>query len=82
MESLTRHYQVPILITANTVAKLCGKDPDARLSGLAIHGMERVIVKGKEEPVALYRLEEQPDPSQPLVIEDCPVGAVVRFVEK
>ncbi|ACM19392.1 CHASE2 sensor adenylate/guanylate cyclase [Geotalea daltonii FRC-32] len=82
VESLTRHYQVPILITANTVAKLCGREPDVRLSGLSIHGIERVIVKGKEEPVGLYRLEEQPDPSQSLVIEDCPEGAVVRFAEK
>ncbi|WP_243369661.1 adenylate/guanylate cyclase domain-containing protein [Geotalea sp. SG265] len=82
VESLTRHYRVPILITANTIAKLCAKGPDNRLSGLAIHGMERVIVKGKAEPVALYRLDEQPDPSQPLIIEDCPEVAVVRFLEK
>jgi adenylate cyclase len=82
VESLTRHYRVPILVTAHTVAKLCGDQPDSRLSGLAIRGVERVIVKGKEEPVALYRLEEQSDQSALLVIDACPEGAVVRFTEK
>ncbi len=79
VESLTRRYDFPILITGNTVEALRG---ETDLRGVVLRGIERVIVKGREEPVAIYGLETACPPSSPALIIDCPEVGVVQLLEK
>lgn len=79
VESLTRRYDFPVLVTGNTVEALRG---ESELRGVVFRGIERVIVKGREEPVAIYGLETAFDPSSPALFFDCPEGEVVQLLEK
>jgi adenylate cyclase len=82
VEALTRRYDVPILATGNTLQKLAPGIADGTVSGFALRGLEQVIVKGKEEPVPIYALEELADRSAPASFSPCPVDRVVRLTEK
>jgi adenylate cyclase len=82
VESLTRRYDVPILLTENTVQSLLKAGADNRLSGMTIKGEEKVIVKGKNEPVTIYSIAKSPAPSSPLELVDCPEGEAVKLTEK
>ncbi len=82
VESLTRRYDVPILLTENTVQALFKAGAETRLTGLTIKGEERVIVKGKNEPVTMYSLEKSSDKSSKLLLLECPEGEAVKMTEK
>jgi len=82
VESLTRRYDVPILLTENTVQSLLKAGADKRLFGLTIKGEERVIVKGKNEPVTIYSIAKSPAPSSHLELIECPEGDAVKLTEK
>lgn len=56
IESLTRVYDTHILMSEFTLEKIRGLVLSGNLGHSAIKGMERVTVKGREEPVGLYEL--------------------------
>jgi adenylate cyclase len=82
VESLTRRYDVPILLTGNTVQSLIGSGADKRMPDMVIEGRERVIVKGKNEPVAIYSIAKNPGPPSGLQVIECPEGEAVKLTEK
>ncbi|MDI7261455.1 MAG: adenylate/guanylate cyclase domain-containing protein [Thermodesulfobacteriota bacterium] len=61
IEGLTRKYNARILITEYTLARIKGAIEKGSLYKLRIEGLEKVIVKGKEKPVEVYKLEEGPE---------------------
>lgn len=56
IEGLTRKYNVNILITEHTLAKIRGALESAQIGHVRIQGLDNVIVKGKEHPVKIYEL--------------------------
>jgi adenylate cyclase len=82
VEALTRRYDVPILVTGNTVQRLAPRIAAGTVSGFSLRGLEQVIVKGKEEPVPIYALEELADRTAPASASPCPSDKVVRLTEK
>lgn len=79
VESLTRRYDLPLLVTGNTVAHLKN---ETELHGLLIRGIERVIVKGREEPVTIFGIEPLVDKSAPSIFIECPDGEAVKLPGK
>lgn len=57
IESLTREYNVNILITEFTLNKIKGLVRAGMLYRISIKGLENVIVKGKENPVTIYEVK-------------------------
>ncbi|GFO67990.1 adenylate/guanylate cyclase domain-containing protein [Geomonas limicola] len=82
VESLTRRYGEPILVTEYTVAELRRAVSDGAFKGVAFQGLERVAVKGKEQPVALYAVHPLDDQRGEPVIVELRGDAVVRLDEK
>jgi adenylate cyclase len=76
VESLNKRYGSQTLITDLTLARLRPLVDSGRLGHLAITGQERVVVKGKKEPVGLYRLEGLPH-GTPVALTECPETVVV-----
>ncbi len=56
VESLTRKYNVDILITEFTLQKIREKIESKSLAHVSVKGIEKVVVKGKEKPVEIYEL--------------------------
>ena len=81
VESLTRQFGRDILITDGTLAALQPGIAAGRLNGIAIDGVQRVIVKGKQQPVSLYAVSSLP-PTEPCRCSDCPAGEPTRMTEK
>jgi len=82
VESLTRRYDVPILLTENTVRSLFSAGADKKMSGIVIEGRERVIVKGKNEPVTIYSIAKGLESTTGLELVECPEGEAVKLTEK
>lgn len=83
-EGLTRRYDVPIILTENTVAKLKDRlnTAECKLHGhCLIKGIERVIVKGKDAPVGIYCLASQ-EPGLSTEIIDEMKSDTVKLDEK
>jgi adenylate cyclase len=59
VEGLTRKYDARILITEFTLARIRDALRKESIYKLKIEGLEKVIVKGKEKPVEVYKLEEE-----------------------
>jgi len=57
VESLTRKYNTHILITEFTLSKIKDLLADETIWKTEVTGLEKVIVKGKERPVGIYRVE-------------------------
>jgi len=81
VEGLTRRYQTNILMTEYTLERLRPLLTDGRMQGIAVTGMERVIVKGKDTPVGIFAVSPL-DPGTPSVIVECDQEKVVRLTEK
>jgi len=81
VEGLTRRYDVSILMTEYTVDKLRSSLYDGSFKGMEIIGMERVIVKGKDNPVGIYSLA-MADNENPPVLIDCDPDKIVKLSEK
>lgn len=81
VESLTRQFGRDILITDGTLAALQPGIAAGRLDGIAIEGVQRVIVKGKQQPVSLYGVTALA-PTEPFRCSDCPSGEPIRMTEK
>lgn len=81
VEGLTRRYDTPILMTEYTLEKLRPALAAGALRGVAIRGLERVIVKGKDTPVGIYAVTPGERAAAPVVVE-CDPARVVRLTEK
>ncbi len=81
VEGLTRRYDTSILMTEYTVDRLKTAFSEPSLNGLSIVGIERVIVKGKENPVAIYSVSKMDNGNPPTLIE-CDPDKVVKLTEK
>ncbi|MDI6761587.1 MAG: adenylate/guanylate cyclase domain-containing protein [Thermodesulfobacteriota bacterium] len=78
VEGLTRKYDARILITEFTLAKIREALSNESIYKLKIEGLEKVIVKGKEKPVAVYKLEEGPES----VLLECKEDVITTLTEK
>jgi adenylate cyclase len=81
VESLTRKYDAHILMTEFTLEKIRGMISNGIISHVSVEGKEKVIVKGKEKPVAIYELISLEHGSESKVIE-CDEDKVVKLTEK
>lgn len=81
VESLTRRYQVPILLTEYTVERIRPLLESRQIGHVRVEGLERVVVKGKEKPVGLYALRSLPC-GAPSAFEECGREKVVALDEK
>ncbi len=81
VEGLTRRYDVPILITEYTVDALRPGIADGSLPGLDITGLERVIVKGKDNPVGVFSIQQLRF-DEKSVITECDPDKITRLTEK
>jgi len=57
VEGLTKKYNVHILITEFTLDKIRGLITAGKLYRTSVKGLEKVVVKGKEQPVAIYEVK-------------------------
>jgi adenylate cyclase len=57
VEGLTRKYNVHILITEFTLNKIKDLISSGKLWRTEVTGLEKVVVKGKEQPVAIYEVK-------------------------
>jgi adenylate cyclase len=81
VESLTKKYSARILITEFTLEKLRDIINENRLGHILAKGLERVIVKGKDKPVGLYKISSL-DTDGKSVITDPDKDKVVKLTEK
>ncbi len=81
VESLTKKYAARILMTEYTVEKLRGMIESNRIGHVFVEGLERVIVKGKDKPVGLYKVTAL-GPDETSVITDPDKDKVVKLTEK
>lgn len=82
VESLTRKFKTPVLITDGTVKALQPVIDAGGMAGVCITGLQRVIVKGKELPVTLYSADPLEAPAQQYLFTECPEGEVLKLTEK
>jgi adenylate cyclase len=81
IESLTRKYNVHILITGFTLDKIRDRIEARAIGHVGVRGLERVVVKGKEEPVEIYELTSL-DHGMVSVITETDIEEVVVMKEK
>jgi len=60
VESLTRRYDVRLLLTELTVAQIAELVTTGVLGHLVVRGLERVVVKGKARSIGVYQVESLP----------------------
>lgn len=56
VESLTGKYTAQIIITEFTLAKVREALDEQRIAQVTVKGLDRVIVKGREQPVTIYEV--------------------------
>lgn len=81
VESLTRKYNVHILITEFVLERLRASIESRALGHVSVKGLEKVIVKGKEQPVGIFEIKTLGHEAES-VIEECAEDKVVKFKEK
>ncbi len=69
LESLTKKYNVQILISGYTLAKIRELISKGSFGHVVINGLERVVVKGKEEAVEIYEFRSVEAGSKSVIIE-------------
>jgi adenylate cyclase len=82
VEGLTRKYDSDIIITESTLDKLRGLIAEDKSWKIKVEGLDRVAVKGKAEPVAIYALSALTEGKECLIIECSEEKEVVKFNEK
>jgi adenylate cyclase len=80
VEGLTRIYGTPLLVTENTEGRIREAVLQGALGPVRIRGLERVAVKGKDQPVGIYAVERMA--SGPSIIEEIPEGEVRKLTKK
>lgn len=81
IESLTRKYDTHILTTEFTIKHIRKLIEDGKLWHISAKGLEKVIVKGKEEPVSIYEIKALAAGSESVITDPEP-DKVVKFKEK
>ncbi|MBI4843178.1 MAG: adenylate/guanylate cyclase domain-containing protein [Nitrospirae bacterium] len=81
VESLTKRYNARILMTELAVERIRESLTGGRIKGVSAEGLERVIVKGKDTPVGLYRITSLEE-GMPSVISEPRPGEVLKLDEK
>jgi adenylate cyclase len=81
VEALTRKYNANILVTEFTIGAISKAIQAGRIGHIVATGLEKVIVKGKENAVGIFEIKIL-DHSDKTVITECKEGEAVRFKEK
>lgn len=81
VEGLTRRYDASVLMTEYMLEHLRPLIADRTLKGIAITGMERVIVKGKDTPVGIYAVKLT-TPDNAVELTECNPDNIVKLTEK
>jgi len=81
VESLTRKYDAHILITEFTLNRIEEAIKKGTLGHICVDGKERVIVKGKDQPVGIYGISSL-EHSTASKFTECEEGKVTRLKEK
>jgi len=81
VEGLTRKYDVKILITEHTLARIRTAVESGTIGHLHIGGIDNVAVKGKEQPVKIYELTSLNDNAQSYITE-VSTEQITRLKEK
>lgn len=81
VEALTRKYNTHILITEFTEKMVREAIKKDTIGHVAVSGLEKVIVKGKERSVGIYEIMSL-DPGSRSSITDCDKDKVIRMKEK
>ncbi|HMK48694.1 MAG TPA: adenylate/guanylate cyclase domain-containing protein [Thermodesulfovibrionales bacterium] len=81
VEALTRKYNASILITEFTMHEISKAIEAGRIGHIEATGLEKVIVKGKENAVGIFELKIL-DHNSKTVVTEFKDGNVVRFKEK
>jgi adenylate cyclase len=81
VEALTRKYNANILVTEFTMKAIHEAIQSGRIGHIEATGLEKVIVKGKENAVGIFEIKIL-DHSDKTVITECKEGEAVRFKEK
>jgi adenylate cyclase len=81
VEGLTRVYNTDIIITEFTLDKIRQSVQEGRVSGLKMNGLEKVVVKGRTQPVCLYELLARKEGDKSVIVE-CEEGDIVHHTEK
>ncbi len=81
IEGLTRKYNVTILISEHTLAKIRGAVESAKIGHVHIKGLDNVVVKGKEHPVKIYELTSIDD-NAPSRVTEVSTEQITRLKEK
>lgn len=81
VESLTRQYDVQVIITEFTLERIRHAVEDGLIGHVAVRGLDNVIVKGKDKPVGIYELSSI-EPGSGSCVVDCKTGNVIRMLKK
>jgi adenylate cyclase len=81
VEGLTRKYEATIIITESTLNKVKDQILRGILGHVKVRGLDRVVVKGKREPVAIYEVSPLPAGENSIIIE-AGEGEVKHLKEK
>lgn len=81
LEALTRKYDAYIIISEFTMEEIRGQIEANKIGHISAKGIEKVIVKGKKEPVRIYAIQSLGDEAASVVTEP-EAGKVVEFKEK
>jgi adenylate cyclase len=81
VEALTRKYNANILVTEFTMQAIHEAVQSGRIGHIVATGLEKVIVKGKENAVGIFEIKILGH-SDKTVITECKEGEAVRFKEK
>lgn len=82
VEGLTRKYNCDIIITEAVINKIRGLIVQDKSWKIKVEGLDRVAVKGKDEPVAIYSISSLQQ-GEECIITECAVDKeVVKFNEK
>ena len=81
VEGLTRVYNTNIIITEFTLEKIRQPVQEGKMPGLSVNGLEKVVVKGRTQPVCLYEVLVVEEGEESIIV-DCKDDEVVRYTEK
>lgn len=81
IEALTKKYNTHILITEFTLNKIKDLLTTGSFAHVAIKGLEKVIVRGKEQPIDIYEVKPLMSGAESRIIESGK-EEIIRFKEK
>ena len=81
VEALTRKYNASILVTEFTMHAIAKAIEEGRIGHIEATGIEKVIVKGKENAVGIFEIKIL-DHSSKTVVTEYKEGEAVRYKEK